>query len=269
DFKVTGTKNGICGCQMDIKIDGLPYDLLIEALDQARKGRLHILGKMNEVIAEPREDYKPHAPRIVEIVIDKSFIGAVIGPGGSIIQDIQEKTGTVISIEEKEGKGFVNIASSNKASIEAALARVKDIVFVPEVGEVYDAVVRQLMPFGAFVDFKGKSGLLHVSEIDHKRVENVEDVLKEGDQVRVKLLDLDRKTGKMKLSMKALIPRPPRAEGESERSDDRRSDRYQGGGRNQRGGGGDRRGGHDRNRDRDRDRNRDRDRDHDHDRNRD
>ena len=268
DFKVTGTKNGICGCQMDIKIDGLPYDLLIEALEQARKGRLHILGKMNEVIDQPREDYKPHAPRIVEIVIDKSFIGAVIGPGGSIIQDIQEKTGTVISIEEKEGKGFVNIASSNKESIEAALARVKDIVFVPEVGEVYDAVVRQLMPFGAFVDFKGKSGLLHVSEIDHRRVENVEDVLKEGDQVRVKLLDLDRKTGKMKLSMKALIPRPPRAEGDtsSERSDDRRSDRHHGGGRNQRGGG-DRRGGYDRNRDRNR--NRDHDRNREHDRNRD
>ncbi|HPB53765.1 MAG TPA: polyribonucleotide nucleotidyltransferase, partial [Saprospiraceae bacterium] len=175
DFKVTGTSKGICGCQMDIKIDGLPYEQLEKALAQAKAGRLHILGKMNETISKPNPDLKPHAPRMIEIIIDKSFIGAVIGPGGSIIQDLQEKTGTVITIEEKEGKGFVNITSSDKAGIDAAVARIRQISFQPEIGDVYDAVVKEILSFGAVVDFSGKQGLLHISEISHQRIANVED----------------------------------------------------------------------------------------------
>ncbi|KXK20584.1 MAG: polyribonucleotide nucleotidyltransferase [Candidatus Parvibacillus calidus] len=210
DFKVTGTSKGICGCQMDIKIDGLPYEQLEKALAQAKAGRLHILGKMNETISKPNPDLKPHAPRMIEIIIDKSFIGAVIGPGGSIIQDLQEKTGTVITIEEKEGKGFVNITSSDKAGIDAAVARIRQISFQPEIGDVYDAVVKEILSFGAVVDFSGKQGLLHISEISHQRIANVEDVLKVGDHISIKLLDIDRKTGKFKLSAKALQPKPER-----------------------------------------------------------
>ncbi len=210
DFKVTGTSKGICGCQMDIKIDGLPYEQLEKALAQAKAGRLHILGKMNETISKPNPDLKPHAPRMIEIIIDKSFIGAVIGPGGSIIQDLQEKTGTVITIEEKEGKGFVNISSSDKAGIDAAVARIRQISFQPEIGDVYDAVVKEILSFGAVVDFSGKQGLLHISEISHQRIANVEDVLKVGDHISIKLLDIDRKTGKFKLSAKALQPKPER-----------------------------------------------------------
>lgn len=210
DFKVTGTRNGICGCQMDIKIDGLPYETLQQALQQAREGRLHILDEMAKTIAGPREDLKPHAPRIVEIQIDKSFIGAVIGPGGSIIQEIQAETDTVINIEEVGDKGIVNIASSDKASIDAALQRIKRITHVPEVGDVYEAKVQSVMPYGVFVEFHGKSGLLHISEISHTRIDKVEDVLKEGDTVKVKLIGIDRKTGKFRLSRKALIKRPPR-----------------------------------------------------------
>ncbi len=212
DFKVTGTEKGICACQMDIKIDGLPYALLEEALEQARVGRLHILNEMGKTIGEPREDYKPHAPRIVEMVIDKSFIGAVIGPGGSIIQEIQSDTNTVINIEEVDEKGIVNISSSDKASIDAAMARIKSITHIPEVGDVYDAKVASVMPYGVFVDFAGKSGLLHVSEISHSRIDKVEDVFKQGDEVKVKLIGIDKKTGKFRLSRKALIPRPPRKE---------------------------------------------------------
>lgn len=208
DFKVTGTAKGITACQMDIKIDGLPYETLEKALDQAREGRLHILDKMKETIAEPRDDFKAHAPRIVEIKIDKSFIGAVIGPGGKVIQEIQETTGTTINIEEVDDKGVVSIASSDKASIEAALARINKITFQPEIGDVYKAVVVSVMPYGVFVEFNGKSGLLHVSEISHTRIDNVEEVLKEGDEVKVKLIGLDKRSGKLRLSRKALIPKP-------------------------------------------------------------
>ena len=211
DFKVTGTENGICACQMDIKIEGLPYSKLEEALEQARVGRLHILGEMNKTISAPREDYKEHAPRIIERIIDKSYIGAVIGPGGKIIQEIQETCGVVISIEEVDDKGVVNIASSDKASIEKALARIDAITFTPNVGDEYDAVVKTVMPYGVFVDFKNKSGLVHISELEHRRVEKVEDVCKEGDEMRVKLIGIDQKTGKLKLSRKALLPRPERA----------------------------------------------------------
>lgn len=235
DFKVTGTKNGICGCQMDIKIDGLPYEMLEKALDQARAGRIHIIDKMNETIAEPREDMKPHAPRIVEVIIERSFIGAVIGPGGSVIQEMQRETGTVINITEVGDKGVINIASPNKDSIEKALARVHAITHLPEVDNEYEATVRQIMPYGAFVDFMGKSGLLHVSEISNSRIDNVEDVLKEGDVIKVKLIEVDKKTGKYRLSMKALLPGGDKKReerqggGEDRRSNDR-------GDRNDRGG---------------------------------
>lgn len=208
DFKVTGTKDGICACQMDIKIEGLPYEQLEAALEQARQGRLHILNEMAKAIAAPRSDYKPHAPRIVEITIDKSFIGAVIGPGGKVIQEIQEVTGTIINIEEKDGKGYVSIASSDKQSVDAALAKIRKIAFTPEVGDVYDAVVKSVMPYGVFVDFEGRSGLLHVSEISHSRIDKVEDYFSEGDEVKVKLIAIDKKTGKFRLSRKALLPRP-------------------------------------------------------------
>ena len=210
DFKVTGTEKGITGCQMDIKIDGLPYETLEKALDQAREGRLHILNEMKKTIAQPNDDYKPHAPRIVEILIDKSFIGAVIGPGGSIIQELQAETNTVINIEEVDDKGVVNISSNDKASIDAALDRIKAITHVPEVGDVYNAKVASVMPYGVFVDFSGKSGLLHVSEISHSRIERVEDVFKQGDEVKVKLIGIDQKTGKFRLSHKVLLPRPER-----------------------------------------------------------
>jgi len=222
DFKVTGTEKGITGCQMDIKIDGLPYELLEQALEQAKEGRLHILSKMAETLAAPREDYKPHAPRIAEIIIDKSFIGAVIGPGGKIIQEIQEQTGTTINIEEVDDKGVVNIASSDKASIEAALARIRQITFTPEVGDVYEAVVKTVMPYGVFVDFNGKSGLLHVSEISHSHIDKVEDVFKEGDEVKVKLIGIDKKTGKLRLSRKALLPRTQRNGGGNNDGNNRR-----------------------------------------------
>ncbi len=208
DFKVTGTRNGICACQMDIKIDGLPYETLEQALQQARHGRLHILEKMNEVLNEPRRDLKPHAPRLVELTIDKSFIGAVIGPGGKVIQDIQERTGTVISIEEVDNKGIVQISSENKEGIDRALAMVNKITFTPEIGGEYEAVVKTLVPYGVFVDFGGKSGLLHISEFSHSRIDKVEDVFKEGDRVKVKVIGVDQKTGKIRLSRKALMPKP-------------------------------------------------------------
>ena len=219
DFKVTGTNEGITACQMDIKIDGLPYEQLEAALEQARQGRLHILGEMAKTISTPREDFKDHAPRIVEILIDKSFIGAVIGPGGKVIQEIQEMTGTVINIEEKDNKGIVSIASSDGPSVEAALARIKKITFTPEIGDVYEAVVKTVMPYGVFVDFHGKSGLLHVSEISHSRIENVEEHFQEGDEVKVKLIGVDPKTGKMRLSRKALLPKPEKG---GPRNQDRR-----------------------------------------------
>jgi polyribonucleotide nucleotidyltransferase len=229
DFKVAGTEKGITGCQMDIKLEGMPYDLLEEALEQARKGRMHILGKMAEAIAEPREDLKPHAPRIEEVIIDKSFIGAVIGPGGKVVQEIQEETGTTINIEEEGDKGIVSIASSDKASIDAALARIRRITFTPTVGDVYQAKVKTVMPYGVFVEFNGKSGLLHVSEFSHSHIDKVEDVFSEGDDVKVKLIGIDKKTGKLRLSRKALLPPP---NGDNKGGDNRR-----------RGGGGGKKGG--------------------------
>ena len=218
DFKVTGTRDGITATQMDIKVDGLSYEILEKALNQAKEGRLHILNKITETIAEPREDLKPHAPRIVAFDIPKDMIGAVIGPGGKIIQDIQEKSGAAITIEEIDGKGKVEIAATNKESLDNAVARVKAIVAVPEVGEVYDAKVKSIMPYGAFVEFMpGKEGLLHISEIEWKRIEKIEDTgMKEGDMIQVKLLDIDSKTGKFKLSHKALLPRPQKEEKKAE-----------------------------------------------------
>ncbi len=210
DFKVTGTDKGITACQMDIKIDGLPYDVLEKALLQAREGRVHILNEMGKTIDQPREDYKPHAPRIVELIIDKSFIGAVIGPGGKIIQEIQETTGSVINIEEVDNKGIVQISSNNKESIDKAVNRVRAITHVPEVGDEYDGKVVSVQSYGVFVEFAGKSGLLHVSEISHTRIDKVEDVFKEGDDVKIKIIGIDEKTGKIRLSRKALLPKPPR-----------------------------------------------------------
>ncbi|MDR1119667.1 MAG: polyribonucleotide nucleotidyltransferase [Dysgonamonadaceae bacterium] len=212
DFKVTGTKDGITATQMDIKVDGLSYEILEKALNQAKEGRMHILGKILETMPEPRADLKAHAPRIEVIIIPKDFIGAVIGPGGKIIQGMQEETGTVITIEEIDGYGRVEVSANNKTSIDAALAKIKGIVTIPEVGEVYEGKVRSIMPYGAFVEFlPGKDGLLHISEIDWKRLETVESAdIKEGDIIEVKLIDIDPKTGKFKLSRKVLLPRPPR-----------------------------------------------------------
>lgn len=212
DFKVTGTEKGIVACQMDLKIDGLKWEVLTQALDQAKEARLHILGEMKKTIAEPREDYKPHAPRVISMIIDKEFIGAVIGPGGKIIQEMQRETGATISIEEVDGKGIVQVFADNKAAIDAATGRIKAIVAKPEVGEIYEGKVKSIMPFGAFVEIMpGKDGLLHISEIDWTRLETMDGVFKEGDLVTVKLLDVD-KQGKMKLSRKVLLPRPAREE---------------------------------------------------------
>lgn len=208
DFKVTGTTKGITGCQMDIKVDGLPYETLEKALMQAKEGRLHILGEMNKVISAPAEDLKPHAPRMVEVVIDKSFIGAVIGPGGKIIQEIQARTGTIINIEEVGDKGIVTIASTNAEGLQGAKEAIARIAFTPSVGDVYEAEVESLMPYGAFVKFFGQSGLLHVSEVDHKRIEDVSTVLKVGDKINVKIIGTDPKTGKLRLSRKALLENP-------------------------------------------------------------
>ena len=214
DFKVTGTKDGITATQMDIKVDGLSYEILEKALLQAKEGREYILGKITECIAEPREDLKPHAPRIETMTIPKEFIGAVIGPGGKIIQGMQEETGATITIEEVDNIGRIEIAGTNKKSIDDAMRIIKGIVAVPEVGEVYKGKVRSIMPYGAFVEFlPGKDGLLHISEIDWKRLETVEEAgIKEGDEIDVKLLDIDPKTGKFKLSRKVLLPRPERQE---------------------------------------------------------
>ncbi|MFD0941182.1 polyribonucleotide nucleotidyltransferase [Pedobacter boryungensis] len=208
DFKVTGTENGIVACQMDLKINGLSYDVLTKALLQAKEGRLHILGEMKKTIAKPNEDLKPHAPRIVSLSIDKEFIGAVIGPGGKIIQEMQRETGASISIEEVGNKGIVEIFADNKAAIDAAVARINAIAAKPEIGATYQGKVKSIMPFGAFVEIMpGKDGLLHISEISWERLETMDGVLKEGDKIEVKLLDVD-KQGKMKLSRKVLLPRP-------------------------------------------------------------
>ncbi len=211
DFKVTGTEKGIVACQMDLKINGLSYEVLTKALDQAKEGRLHILNEIKKTMSAPREDYKPHAPRIITIKIDKEFIGAVIGPGGKIIQEMQRETGATISIEEKDNQGIVQIFADSKEAIDAALSRIRSIASKPEVGTIYEGKVKSIMPFGAFVEIlPGKDGLLHISEIDHRRLETMDGIFQVGDEVRVKLLDVD-KQGKLKLSRKALLPRPEKS----------------------------------------------------------
>ena len=210
DFKTTGTKDGLTATQMDIKCDGLSYEILEKALMQAKQAREHILGKILECMPEPRPELKPHVPRIEQIIIPKEFIGAVIGPGGKIIQGMQEDTGATITIDEEDGVGKVQVSGPNAESISAALAKIRAIVAVPEVGEVYEGTVRSIMPYGCFVEFMpGKDGLLHISEIDWKRLETVEEAgIKEGDKMTVKLLEIDPKTGKFKLSRRALLPKP-------------------------------------------------------------
>ena len=229
DFKTTGTLKGLTATQMDIKCDGLSYDILEKALMQAKAGREHILGKITETLAEPRADLKPHVPRIVAFEIPKEFIGAVIGPGGKIIQGMQEDTGATITIDEEDGVGKVQVSAPNKDSIDAAVAKIKAIVAVPEVGEVYNAKITSVMPYGCFVEFMpGREGLLHISEIDWKRLETVEEAgLNEGDEITVKLLEVNDKTGKFRLSHKVLIPKP---EGYEERPVRPRGPRREGNG---------------------------------------
>jgi polyribonucleotide nucleotidyltransferase len=211
DFKVTGTRDGICGVQMDIKVDGLSMEVMREALQQAKEGRLHILDAMYATLNGAREDVKPHAPRMVKLVIEKEFIGAVIGPGGKVIQEIQKETGTTINIEEVGTTGEVSIFSNNKEAVERALNWVKGIVAVPEVGKTYEGTVKSIKEFGAFVEFlPKKEGLLHISEISWKRLETMDGIFKEGEKVKVKLLDIDPRSGKFKLSRKVLMPRPER-----------------------------------------------------------
>ena len=237
DFKTTGTKDGLTATQMDIKCDGLSFDILEKALMQAKAGREHILNCLTDTIAEPRAEFKPQVPRIVQIEIPKEFIGAVIGPGGKIIQQMQEDTKTTITIDEADGVGKVQVSGPDKESIDAALAKIKAIVAIPEVGEVYDGVVRSIMPYGCFVEIMpGKDGLLHISEIDWKRLETVEEAgIKEGDHIQVKLLEIDPKTGKYKLSHRVLMEKPegyvererrPRPERGERRG--RRDDRHEG-----------------------------------------
>ncbi|MCC7246176.1 MAG: polyribonucleotide nucleotidyltransferase [Saprospiraceae bacterium] len=260
DFKVTGTSKGITGTQMDIKIDGMPYEMLTKALLQARDGRLHILNEMAKALGAPREDLKPHAPRVMEFRIPRDFIGAVIGPGGKIIQEMQRSTGTTISISEDPEGGIVAIFSPDKAAIDKAYQQIQQIVFLPEVGTIYEGEVEELAEYGAFIKFKGKTGLLHVSEYDHRRIENLADVLKVGDPITFKILDVDPKSGKMKLSRRAIVAKPDgtmptdeenaaraqRGGGGGDRRGGGRDDRRGGGRDDRRGGGGgrdDRRGG--------------------------
>lgn len=222
DFKVVGTKNGIVACQMDIKIDGLKWNMVEEALNQAKAGRLHILGEMNKTLDAPRPDYKPHTPRIETIIVDTEFIGAIIGPGGKIIQGIQKDTGATISIEEKDNKGYVEIATNNAESMNKAVSIIRGIVSVPEVGEVYNGKVKSVVDFGAFVEIlPGKEGLLHISEISWNRIEKMEGVLKVGEEIQVKLIEVDKKTGKYRLSHKVLTPRPEKSEDAPRRREDR------------------------------------------------
>ena len=228
DFKVTGTRDGICGIQMDIKVDGLSMEVMRQALEQARRGRLHILDAMYDCIAQARPDVKPHAPRMVKMIIDREFIGAVIGPGGKVIQEIQRETGTTINIEEKNNQGEVSIFGTEKEKVDRAHNWVKGIVAVPVVGDEYEATVKSIMPYGAFVEFlPGKQGLLHISEVSWKRLETLEGVLNENDKVKVKLTGTDPKTGKFKLSRKVLLPKPEGQREERRESEDRpqRNDR--------------------------------------------
>lgn len=230
DFKTTGTKDGLTATQMDIKCDGLSYEILEKALAQAKAGREHILGCLTDTIAEPRPELKPHVPRIVQIEIPKEFIGAVIGPGGKIIQQIQEDTGSVITIDEEDGVGKVQVSAPDKSSIDAALAKIKAIVAIPEVGEVYEGTVRSVMPYGCFVEIlPGKDALLHISEIEWKRLETVEEAgIKEGDKIQVKLMEIDPKTGKYKVSHRVLLEKP---EGYAERERRPRPERRHNGNR--------------------------------------
>ncbi|MBK7107614.1 MAG: polyribonucleotide nucleotidyltransferase [Chitinophagales bacterium] len=210
DFKVTGTADGITATQMDIKVDGLNYEVVKEALLQAKRGRLHILGEMAKTMSEPRADFKPTVPRIEQIIIPREYIGAVIGPGGKIIQEMQRETGCTINIEEVGDHGVIDIASPNKESIEKARARIKGITAIPEVDEVYEGKVKKIVEFGAFVEFlPGKEGLLHISEISWQRLQSLDGILKEGDMLKVKLIEVDKKTGKFRLSRKVLLERPP------------------------------------------------------------
>jgi polyribonucleotide nucleotidyltransferase len=213
DFKTTGTEKGLTACQMDLKVDGLTYEVLAEALNQAREGRMHILNEMKKALSAPRPDLKPHTPRATTIIIEKEFIGAVIGPGGKVVQEIQKTTGATIVIEEVDNKGVVNVFATNKQVMDAAVKRINGIVAVPEIGAVYDGKVKSIMPFGAFVEFMpGKDGLLHISEIKWERLESMEGVLEVGEEVKVKLVEVDKKTGKFRLSRKALLPKPPKPE---------------------------------------------------------
>lgn len=222
DFKVCGTRDGITACQMDIKVDGLPYEILKEALQQARRGRLHILGEMEKTISVPRADYKPFVPRITQIKVPKEFIGAIIGPGGKVIQEMQRETGTTIVIEEVGDFGIVDIVADNLEARDKVIEKIKRIASVPEVGEIYKGKVKNIQSFGAFIEIlPNQDGLLHISEIDWKRLDKVEDALKVGDEVEVKLIEVDPKTGKLKLSRRALLPKP---EGYIERSSEHRSD---------------------------------------------
>lgn len=219
DFKVCGTRDGITAVQMDLKVNGLPYEVMREALNQAREGRLHIMGEMMKTISEPRADYKPHAPRFAKIEIPGEFIGAIIGPGGKVIQEMQKVTKTSITITEVEKVGVVEVFGENLESITAALQRIKGIVAMPEEGEVYDAIVKTIMPYGAFVEFlPGKEGLLHISEVEWRRLDSLEGVLKEGDKIQVKFLGNDPKTKKYKLSRKALLPKPEKTESTENKS---------------------------------------------------
>ncbi|HRJ28558.1 MAG TPA: polyribonucleotide nucleotidyltransferase [Cyclobacteriaceae bacterium] len=213
DFKTTGTEKGLTACQMDLKVDGLTYDVLKEALLQAKEGRLHILNEMKKTLSAAKPDLKPHTPRAETVVIEKEMIGAIIGPGGKVVQDIQNTTGATVVIEEVNGKGIVNVFATSKEVMDAALRRIKAIVAVPEIGQVYDGKVKSIMPFGAFVEFMpGKDGLLHISEIKWERLETMDGVMEVGEEVKVKLVEVDKKTGKFRLSRKALLPKPPRPE---------------------------------------------------------
>jgi polyribonucleotide nucleotidyltransferase len=213
DFKVTGTEKGITACQMDLKVEGLTNEILREALLQAKEGRLHILNEMKKTLSKANPDLKPHAPRAETVIIEKEMIGAVIGPGGKVVQDIQNTTGATVVIEEVGNKGVVNVFANSQEVMEKALRRIRAIVAVPEVGEVYEGKVKSIMPFGAFVEFMpGKDGLLHISEIKWERLETMEGVLEVGEEIKVKLVEVDKKTGKFRLSRKVLIPRPPKVE---------------------------------------------------------
>ena len=209
DFKICGTSDGITACQMDIKIQGLSYKILAKALNQAKVGRLNILEKITETISEPRKQLKPQTPKIIVLNVPKSTIGGIIGPGGKIIQELQASTETSISIEEVDDIGVVEILGTDQKKIDLAIEKIKSIAFVPEIGEVYQGIVKSIMPYGAFVGISSNTdGLVHISELSWERVENVEDILKEGEKIEVKLIAIDEKSGKLKLSRKVLLPKP-------------------------------------------------------------